>query len=269
MLKMTYSAQFHLSRRGWPILFGVAAAAALLPFSAQEAGAASSSGVTFNAQTGICRGGTPGTSSEVVCPNPPNTNQTRPVQLGATGNPIPQRDFIYFGLSPAAISGLFTGVTGWQWGPADPSPSPNSQRFSYSGGISSSSTIPFENVALDFRPFYLTGDCSICGSINSVARTNLVGSALRVDLNPGSSNALSSNIVPIVFGRSGITGTLNFTAFTNVASGVQTSGGQIFLTAVENGGTAVPGPLPVLGAGTAFGFSRRLRKRIKPRVELG
>jgi len=28
-------------------------------------------------------------------------------------------------------------------------------------------------------------------------------------------------------------------------------------------GTGVPGPLPILGAGAAFGFSRRLRKRIK------
>jgi hypothetical protein len=28
-------------------------------------------------------------------------------------------------------------------------------------------------------------------------------------------------------------------------------------------GTAVPGPLPVLGAGVAFGFSRKLRRRIK------
>jgi hypothetical protein len=29
-----------------------------------------------------------------------------------------------------------------------------------------------------------------------------------------------------------------------------------------NGGDTVPGPLPILGAGVAFGFSRRLRKRI-------
>jgi hypothetical protein len=28
-------------------------------------------------------------------------------------------------------------------------------------------------------------------------------------------------------------------------------------------GTGVPGPLPVLGAAAAFGFSRKLRKRIK------
>jgi hypothetical protein len=30
-----------------------------------------------------------------------------------------------------------------------------------------------------------------------------------------------------------------------------------------NNGTSVPGPLPLLGAGAAFGFSRKLRRRIK------
>jgi hypothetical protein len=29
----------------------------------------------------------------------------------------------------------------------------------------------------------------------------------------------------------------------------------------------VPGPLPLLGAGMAFGFSRKLRSRIKARVQ--
>jgi hypothetical protein len=33
--------------------------------------------------------------------------------------------------------------------------------------------------------------------------------------------------------------------------------------------TQVPGPLPLLGAGTAFGFSRRLRRRSKQRFSLG
>jgi hypothetical protein len=32
---------------------------------------------------------------------------------------------------------------------------------------------------------------------------------------------------------------------------------------------AVPGPLPLLGAGTAFGFSRRLRRRVRQRHSLG
>jgi hypothetical protein len=31
----------------------------------------------------------------------------------------------------------------------------------------------------------------------------------------------------------------------------------------------VPGPLPLLGAGTAFGFSRRLRRRVRQRHSLG
>jgi hypothetical protein len=37
----------------------------------------------------------------------------------------------------------------------------------------------------------------------------------------------------------------------------------------NNAFTQTPGPLPLLGAGTAFGFSRRLRRRSKQRLSLG
>ncbi len=37
---------------------------------------------------------------------------------------------------------------------------------------------------------------------------------------------------------------------------------------ISNNYTQVPGPLPLLGAGTAFGFSRRLRRRLKQRLSL-
>lgn len=37
----------------------------------------------------------------------------------------------------------------------------------------------------------------------------------------------------------------------------------------QNNYTQVPGPLPLLGAGTAFGFSRRLRRRMRQRHSLG
>jgi hypothetical protein len=37
---------------------------------------------------------------------------------------------------------------------------------------------------------------------------------------------------------------------------------QAFLGAPSPSGAAVPGPLPLLGAGAAFGWSRKLRKRI-------
>jgi MYXO-CTERM domain-containing protein len=37
---------------------------------------------------------------------------------------------------------------------------------------------------------------------------------------------------------------------------------QVVLGPPSPSGTTVPGPLPLLGAGAAFGWSRRLRKRI-------
>ena len=41
------------------------------------------------------------------------------------------------------------------------------------------------------------------------------------------------------------------------------------LSSFQNTYTQVPGPLPLLGAGTAFGFSRRLRRRVRQRHSLG
>lgn len=43
--------------------------------------------------------------------------------------------------------------------------------------------------------------------------------------------------------------------------------GDLYLTYEYNDGTnPVPGPLPILGAGAAFGFSRKLRKRIRAKA---
>jgi hypothetical protein len=41
------------------------------------------------------------------------------------------------------------------------------------------------------------------------------------------------------------------------------NGGGGSITGVTNGFRQTPGPLPILGAGAAFGFSRKLRSRIK------
>jgi hypothetical protein len=83
---------------------------------------------------------------------------------------------------------------------------------------------------------------------------------------PGNQNKLTSGLYNIIFGASGITGTLQYTAFTNVTSNpfAQQSGGTIVINVNDPNPptTAVPGPLPVLGAGAAFGYSRRLRRRI-------
>jgi hypothetical protein len=66
---------------------------------------------------------------------------------------------------------------------------------------------------------------------------------------------------------------LVFTLFSNITVGPTITiggGGSNLNLCLEGGGGGtvyvcpkVPGPLPVLGAATAFGFSRKLRKRIK------
>jgi hypothetical protein len=59
-----------------------------------------------------------------------------------------------------------------------------------------------------------------------------------------------------------------FDTFTNqliVTAGKVTSFDNT-LTQTFDDNTRVPGPLPILGAGAAFGFSRKLRKRIKATV---
>jgi hypothetical protein len=63
--------------------------------------------------------------------------------------------------------------------------------------------------------------------------------------------------------------TLTFTqTFSSTANGalVLNSLGTIYSTTPGQGDVEVPGPLPLLGAGAAFGFSRRLRNRIKVAV---
>lgn len=52
--------------------------------------------------------------------------------------------------------------------------------------------------------------------------------------------------------------TINF-VYNNTTGGAQS-------VAFAAGANAVPGPLPLMGAGVAFGFSRRLRRRIGSRA---
>ena len=75
-------------------------------------------------------------------------------------------------------------------------------------------------------------------------------------------NNLTSDIYNITFGSSGYTGTLQFTAATDVTFGspdVQLSRGTITLNIFA----PAPAPLPLFGAGAAFGMSRQLRRRIQ------
>jgi len=102
-----------------------------------------------------------------------------------------------------------------------------------------------------------TGSSSILGSgfTSTVTATNSAPSP-----NPnGAVNAFTTVGSPSTF----TAGTLT-SAFTNTFN-VTSQGFTSFDNSVNQkfATSSVPGPLPILGAGAAFGFSRRLRSRIK------
>jgi hypothetical protein len=226
------------------------------------------------------------TNSATHVPIPDIFNNPRPMQLSPTGGEmtVPSRNFIYQNLV-----GDYAPAGSWQEDSLTPIPA-GQQRFNYNfpmatstsiGGTSGSATVHdwTNNLNLTFNRFYLNGTCSFCGPSNAVSEisASLTGQAKYIDESPtstpgnsisGNQNKLMSNIYNIIFGASGITGTLQYTAFTNVTTNPfsQQSGGTIVLNVNADDPnpptTAVPGPLPILGAGAAFGYSRRLRRRI-------
>ena len=233
---------------------------ALVLASAQAAGAIT---LTYTATQGT------------YVPNPTSLVNTRPVQLSVGGTPLISgtRNFIYQGLSGNnPIAGAWTPVG--QTGPSG-SLGANEQRFDYLFPAATATlTNPtnnlwVDNITTDFGSFFLAGSCSFCGAANAVqllSTTNSDGE--YIGLSPistaGSQNYLNSDIYNIVFGASGITGTIQFDANTKVIADplLQTNGGKIVIN-INPTSLPVPGPLPLLGTGAAFGFSRRLRRQIK------
>jgi len=100
----------------------------------------------------------------------------------------------------------------------------NSQRFDYyfgTGNSAGANTIIWTNTLnLIFGAFYLVGPYPICGSANTVnlLSVNNTASAQSISTSPsglaGSQNSINSSTYNIVFGASGITGTLQFYAST-------------------------------------------------------
>jgi hypothetical protein len=130
----------------------------------------------------------------------------------------------------------------------------NEQRFDYyfntatstsTGGGSGTATVHnwSNRFDLEFGSFYLDGTAPFCGSANAVALLSPTSTAEATFINeapasttgnsiPGNQNSLTSSIYSIVFGASNITGTLQYSAFTNVTNnpGAMLSGGIITLT---------------------------------------
>jgi hypothetical protein len=233
-------------------------------------------------------------NSATFIPNgvPPSGN-TRPLQLNDTGNAMNTgatpntRNFIY-----QSLQGNYPLASPLTWTPVGQTTSAlgeqrfdyyfgNSQSSSTTGGSSGLATVQnwSNSLDLDFGSFYLAGSCTFCGFNNRVSIVNsasmgtaqFIGEAITSSpgvSKGGNQNTLNSSVYNIIFGASMITGTLQYSAFTNVTNDplTQSSGGIITITAEAsdppNPPAPVPAPLSVLGVGAAFGFSRRLRRRI-------
>ncbi len=226
------------------------------------------------------------TTRATWAPNPSALVNTRPLQYSAGGNALGSgtRNFIYQDLvGDYAPAGNWVPVS--QLGPGSTGPLVSGeQRFDYDFGAATTidpgppqNNLWDNNSTLSFGSFYLDGSCLFCGATNavSVLSSSSSGQAEYIgeapDGSAGNQNKLTSNLYNIVFGASGKIGTLEYKAFTDITnrnsmgSRVESSGGQIFINFEDPNPptSAVPAPLSILGAGAAFGFSRRLRRRIQ------
>ena len=193
-------------------------------------------------------------TSATHVPIPDIFSNPRPMQFNSAGGAMNtgvtpnERNFIYTGLT-------CSNASAGNWRPVGQSTSTaNEQRFEYyfdtatsssTGGGSGDATVQSwsNRFNLKFGSFYLDGTASFCGSANAVALLSPTSTAEATYIGeapsstPGTSvlgnqNSLSSSVYSIVFGASGITGTLQFTAFTNVTTNpfAQLSGGIITLS---------------------------------------
>lgn len=132
-----------------------------------------------------------------------------------------------------------------------------------SGWTSASNTFSY-TVAIASGPNSLnkwaaTGSGSIIGS-SFTATVSATNSAPSPNPNMvGPTGSFSTSMTPSTFTDGTLTS--DFTNTFNVNSDSFTSFDNSIIQKAPNG--SVPGPLPLLGAGAAFGFSRRIRSRIK------
>ena len=166
--------------------------------------------------------------------------------------------------------------------------------FSFAGFAAGGNTFTITNpapgtsgsVSLNFAPSDLTASTTgsfgynislLSGRTFAVAESNITGatlgggsystslssSGLIAPANsangnsPGSTSSFNSGLTSQVFTQSFV-----FTAV-NGGGQIDTLSNLGAAIGTTSQGTKVPGPLPVLGAGAAFGFSRKLRNRIK------
>ncbi|MCP9884196.1 hypothetical protein KBY97_03505 [Synechococcus sp. ATX 2A4] len=150
----------------------------------------------------------------------------------------------------------------------------NTFRFQYSQvGIAENVTPISFNKTLSsfFDSFYLTGTCTVCGPgalIQSQTTTAFGSATVDSSTSPAEgSYSFSSITIPITYGDTGFIGTLQYTGINSFET-VDNESEQSVIAPISATGTftltaePIPAPLPLAGAALAFGWSRKLRRRI-------
>ena len=116
--------------------------------------------------------------------------------------------------------------------------------------------------SIDNGSNWLTGGINTSISLPSGGLSSNILSGSPINTGPAwGSNFRVRFTVPTLTTSNGAQLSVRVTS--NGAGSLNTQTRLFTSTVTPSTGTPIPGPLPILGAGTAFGFSRTLRKRIK------
>jgi hypothetical protein len=129
---------------------------------------------------------------------------------------------------------------------------PGAYNYSYSVAV----VAPSPDLLFAYQTNIATSNLGVNNATSTLATPNAVNS-------PSNSDIVNSAVTPLdlVFFNANQT-TTAFTGNINVTDGVVDTFTNR-LAQITPQSNSVPGPLPILGAGAAFGFSRKLRSRIK------
>jgi hypothetical protein len=129
-------------------------------------------------------------------------------------------------------------------------------------GFPAGAMLMYDVMKLVGDPLQQASSNATVGGVPPIGGGTTSVSSTIVGLTPGSLNSVNGGIVSGLFTPL-VTSTKVSTVFSSTAPGTITSFKVEFTPgAPVPPPSLVPGPLPLLGAGAAFGFSRRLRRRI-------
>ena len=164
-----------------------------------------------------------------------------------------------FGSNPAPVGGPREGTLGFQYTPIDPPPGPLADQYSLILNFNPDRNGPYVG-EFDYQIFATNPDFQFAtAELDSIVSGQPVGSTVTKKIF-GFADIVStdgSNEPQVMVSGS----VLTVRNLWNVPAGSVLDSFKDTYT--QKPSSKVPGPLPLLGAGAAFGFSRRIRRRIQ------